>query len=65
MLPPHGLFPHPSKQLQEIEREDEGSVSGGEKRWRTAVTRNTPGFSGTRHTEMNQPCMTCGSTLSE
>lgn len=37
-------------ELQEIEREDQGSVSGG---WRMGVTLSTSGFSGTWHTEMN------------
>ncbi len=44
---------HCLAELQEIEREDQGSVSEGEKRWRTGVTRSTSGFFGTQHTEMN------------
>lgn len=44
---------HCLAELQEIEREDQGSVSEGEKRWRTGATRSTSGFSGTWHTEMN------------
>lgn len=44
---------HCLAELQEIEREDQGSVSEGEKRWRTGATRSTSEFSGTWHTEMN------------
>lgn len=54
---------HCLAELQEIEREDQGSEV--EKRWRTGVTRSMTGFSRTLHTEMNKPCMTCWSVLSK
>lgn len=38
---------HCLAELQEIERENQGSVVEGEKRWRTGVMRSTTGFSGT------------------
>lgn len=44
---------HCLAELQEIENEDQESVSEGEKRRRTGLTCSPSGFSGTQHTEMN------------
>lgn len=44
---------HCLAELQEIENEDQESVSEGEKSRRTGLTCSPSGFSGTQHTEMN------------
>lgn len=55
---------HCLAELQEIEKENQGSVSKMEKT-RMRVTWSPSGFSGTQHTEMNKPCMTWGSSFSQ